>query len=358
MTLQITLTLLVAFIYCAVICAAVPPRRNTCVVQNDRADCSHLSLTEIPSDLPRNITSLDISHNQFKTLNTTTLALYRTLLHLDASYNSITKIDAGWCESLPLLQDLNIQHNVVHLLQEKDLRSCSNVTQLNFAVNRLKIKGEPFTALQNLALLDVTKNGLTSVRLGHQPQMHNLKTLVFSGNNIAALKTDDFFFLENSSLQVLELSDLPALQNIEPGCFKPISGLRVLLMDNSKLSSDVTSKLCNELSGTALASLSLQNTQQTSLLNTTLTGLKNTNLTRFTAHHALHQLMEDSRDSVVLVFLEEVLDHRLTRALLLRRSMLKPCCVLHWPLQRERISAFRQKLRKALTSSNMLSGSR
>lgn len=51
-------------------------------------------------------------------------------------------------------------------------------------------------------------------------------------------------------------------------------------MDNSKLSPDVTSKLCNELSGTALANLSLQNTQQTSLLNTTLTGLRNTNLTR------------------------------------------------------------------------------
>lgn len=67
---------------------------------------------------------------------------------------------------------------------------------------------------------------------------------------------------------------------IEPGCFKPISGLSTLLLDDSRLSPSVISKLCVELSGTALRDLSLQNTQQTSLAKNTLSGLRSTNLTR------------------------------------------------------------------------------
>ncbi|XP_055771904.1 toll-like receptor 3, partial [Salvelinus fontinalis] len=73
---------------------------------------------------------------------------------------------------------------------------------------------------------------------------------------------------------------------------------------------------------------------------------------RFTAHHALHQVIEDSRDSVVLVFLEDVQDYKLSRCLLLRRGMLRPHCILNWPLQRERVPAFHQRLRVALSTTN------
>ncbi|XP_071264657.1 toll-like receptor 3 [Salvelinus alpinus] len=76
------------------------------------------------------------------------------------------------------------------------------------------------------------------------------------------------------------------------------------------------------------------------------------NRPRFTAHHALHQVIEDSRDSVVLVFLEDVQDYKLSRCLLLRRGMLRPHCILNWPLQRERVPAFHQRLRVALSTTN------
>ncbi|XP_076151112.1 toll-like receptor 3 [Alosa pseudoharengus] len=261
-------------------CLGLVPKRTTCLVQNGTADCSHLGLREIPSDLPRNITSLDVSHNQLRTLNPATLLLFPALRHLDVSYNSIAKMDASWCTSLPSLKNFSIQHNVVHILQNKDLHSCSNLTQLNLADNRLKLKDEPFAALQSLTWLDVSNNGLASVKLGNQPQMVNLVTLALSGNKIATLGKDDFYFLKNSSLQVLKLMKMADLQTIEPGCFKPLSSLRALLLDNSKLTPLVISKLCVELSVTALRDLSLRSTQQASLSNTTLTGLRSTNLTR------------------------------------------------------------------------------
>ncbi|KAL0204617.1 hypothetical protein M9458_002635, partial [Cirrhinus mrigala] len=72
----------------------------------------------------------------------------------------------------------------------------------------------------------------------------------------------------------------------------------------------------------------------------------------FKAHHALHQVMEDNRDSLILIFLQDVTDYNLNRSLHLRRGMLRPRCVLYWPLHRERIPAFHQKLRSALASTN------
>ncbi|TSN95706.1 Toll-like receptor 3 [Bagarius yarrelli] len=76
---------------------------------------------------------------------------------------------------------------------------------------------------------------------------------------------------------------------------------------------------------------------------------------QFKAHHALYQVMEDNRDSLVLIFLEDVAEYRLTQSLMLRKGMLKRRCMIQWPLQRERIPAFRQKLQLALGSSNRIS---
>lgn len=126
----------------------VSQKKTSCQVQDDRADCSHLSLEAVPPNLPRNITSLDMSHNRLVRIRPLSLKPYPSLTQLDVSFNSIAKLDDGLCQTLPFLQMLNMQHNEVHLLQEQDLNHCSNLTQLNLASNRLKLQGEPFSVLQ------------------------------------------------------------------------------------------------------------------------------------------------------------------------------------------------------------------
>ena len=88
------------------------------------------------------------------------------------------------------------------------------------------------------------------------------------------------------------------------------------------------------------------------IFSTLLLSPVSSSLLRFKAHLALQQVMEDSRDSLVLIFLQDVTDYRLSRSLLIRRGMLKSRCIVHWPLQKERIPAFQQKLQIALNSSN------
>lgn len=63
------------------------------------------------------------------------------------------------------------------------------------------------------------------------------------------------------------------------GCFKPISGLRTLILDGGKTGSLFISKLCSELSDTAIDALSLQNMKLVTLTNGTFTGLQKTHLT-------------------------------------------------------------------------------
>lgn len=123
-------------------------KKASCSVHHGRADCSHLSLTAIPSDLPGNITSLDMSHNRLRGVSPASLHLYPGLLLLDVSYNSITVLDNGICQTLPLLQKLNIEHNEVRLLKKEDFTNCTNLSWLNMASNRLKLQGEAFSALQ------------------------------------------------------------------------------------------------------------------------------------------------------------------------------------------------------------------
>uniref|UniRef100_A0A667WH46 Toll-like receptor 3 n=1 Tax=Myripristis murdjan TaxID=586833 RepID=A0A667WH46_9TELE len=260
-------------------CCMASEKKTSCKVQHGKADCSHLSLKEIPPDLPRNITSLDLSHNRLTQLPPDAFIPYPGLLHLSVTHNSITKIDEGLCKTLVLLRTLNVEHNEVHLLHEKDLSHCTNLTWLNMAFNRLKLKGEPFSALESLTFLDVSKNNLMSARLGSQPQLPNIVTITFSSNTISALKKDDFFFLSHSSfLQVLNLSSLP-LKTFEPGCFKPITNIKTVIMDGSNMGTDAISKLCSELSGTAINVLSLQKVNLVTLTNTTFRGLQKSNLT-------------------------------------------------------------------------------
>ncbi|XP_076001491.1 LOW QUALITY PROTEIN: toll-like receptor 3 [Genypterus blacodes] len=253
-------------------------KKTACQVKDGRADCSRLMLRAIPATLPRNITSLDVSHNMLVELPPASLTLYPGLIHLNVGYNSIKTLDKGLCQTLALLQTLNVEHNQVHLLTEKDLSHCTSLIRLNMASNRVKLQGEPFSGLQRLNFLDISQNSLRSAKLGSLLQLPDLLTLSLAFNAISTLKKEDFYCLKNSSLQILNLSSVP-LKTFEHGCFQSISTIHTVIMDGSNLGTVVTSELCSELSVTAINGLSLHRTNIVTLTNTTFRGLETTNLT-------------------------------------------------------------------------------
>lgn len=120
--------------------------RNTCKITNKTADCSHLKLMQIPSDLPVNITALDISHNQLKTLPPTNFTKYGQLVYLDAGSNIISKLQLELCQNLPLLEVLKLQHNQLRLLHDV-FAYCTHLQELNLGFNIIVTENEPFKKL-------------------------------------------------------------------------------------------------------------------------------------------------------------------------------------------------------------------
>ncbi|XP_048852233.1 toll-like receptor 3 isoform X2 [Brienomyrus brachyistius] len=253
------------------------PRGVGCRVVNQMADCSHQNLLQIPDDLPSNLTSLDVSHNRLRDLSAAVLGRYGGLRLLRAGYNNVRSLEAGLCLALPQLTQLHVQHNEIYILREQDLLHCSKLMELNLTSNRLKLKGEPFRPLQNLTSLDVSVNGLISAQLGIQPQLWSLEQLSLSGNKISTLQTEDFSWLNQSSVRVLRMAALP-LKLLKPGCLKPLRGLKELVLDRSKLGPDLVEQLSQELAGSRIRWLSLQNIKLDSVTNTTFKGLQDTNL--------------------------------------------------------------------------------
>ncbi|XP_003205822.1 toll-like receptor 3 [Meleagris gallopavo] len=257
------------------LCASVGKQ---CQIRNTMADCSHLKLTQIPSDLPNNITGLDISHNQLKKLVPENLTQYSNLIYLNAGYNIISKLQPELCKNLPLLQILKLEHNQLHELPDGVFATCSNLTELNLGYNIIEVKNDPFKTLENLNILDLSHNHLKSANLGLQQQLKNLRELVLYSNQITELKKEDLKFLSNTSLNSLDLSSNP-LKEFHTGCLQAIGNLFGLILNNVELGENCTKKLCTELSNTAIQNLSLSHVKLSHINRLTLQGLQGTNLT-------------------------------------------------------------------------------
>ncbi|XP_043918448.1 toll-like receptor 3 [Protopterus annectens] len=269
--------------------------QSQCKIVQRFADCSHLKLKEIPSDLPVNITELKVSHNQLKALSVGVLSRYSQLTHLDAGYNLIAKVEEGLCTSLPLLEVLNLQHNVIYHLTNKFFQFCSNLTVLFLQYNKIPaITNDPFLKLQNLKILDVSHNALKSPVLGQQQQqLPNLKELVLSSNSITRLKKEDLTALSNTSLIKLDLSANP-LTKFEPGCLRTLQQLDILVMDSIMLGLNLTEELCMELENTSIKMLSLRKVNLSRIASTTFAGLEVTQLKVLDLSENTLSLIEDN----------------------------------------------------------------
>ncbi|KAM6221014.1 toll-like receptor 3 [Rhynchocyon petersi] len=268
---------------------------NKCVVRHEVADCSHLKLTQIPDDLPTNITVLNLTHNQLRRLPPANFTRYGQLIILDGGFNTISKLEPELCLNLPLLRILNLQHNELSQLSDKTFIFCMSLTELHLMSNSIHIiKNNPFRNLKHLSKLDLAHNGLSSTKLGTELQLENLQELLLSNNKIHTLRHEELDFLGNSSLKKLDLSSNP-IKEFSPGCFHAIGNLFGISLNNAQLGSSLMEKLCLELSNTSIQRLSLSNVQLGRINNKTFYGLNQTNLTILDlSHNSLSMIVDDS----------------------------------------------------------------
>ncbi|KAE8629748.1 hypothetical protein XENTR_v10000583 [Xenopus tropicalis] len=269
---------------------------NPCKITEDlTADCSHLKLSAIPSDLPRNIKALDLSHNQLKKLPAANLSVYDQLERLDAGFNTLHQFEPALCKQLLMLKTLNLEHNEFTKISENDFTFCVHLSELHLASNGISnIDGNPFEKLENLLFLDMSHNKMISTALGNKQQLNNLKELYLNSNKISKLNKEAFEFLANTSLQKLDLSSNP-LTEINPGCFQAIGSFAALVIQNTQLDPQRTEQVCSELAHTGVRNLTLNNIRLSKIRNTTFKGLADTNLTVLDlSGNSLSQIDNDS----------------------------------------------------------------
>ncbi|CAL1536888.1 unnamed protein product, partial [Lymnaea stagnalis] len=214
------------------------------------ADCGRCNLTEVPQDLPDNITHLLLNYNNISSsaLYPGVLANYSKLLVLQMDCNNLTVLPEGLFYGLSSLIQLSLYNN--NILMDSALNRSTVFAPLG---NTLKIlvmnRNNPNTSSDQLMYPDFALSFLTKLTVLHMDglmnktfdqgfsnlkELRNLKLAGFKCGycNIHLLSNETFQFL--TSLHDLNVSDC-GIQGkiIENGAFEKLTELRSLDVSNN-----------------------------------------------------------------------------------------------------------------------------
>ncbi|CAC5413570.1 unnamed protein product [Mytilus coruscus] len=109
-----------------------------CNVQNTIVDCCNLALTTIPSHLPVNATSLDLSKNSIKIVKGFAFQSLRYITDLDLERNLIQLIEINAFHGLHRLRSLNLNFNSITLFPDGMFDRLNGLQDLSIAGNTLQ----------------------------------------------------------------------------------------------------------------------------------------------------------------------------------------------------------------------------
>ncbi|KAK5613448.1 hypothetical protein CRENBAI_021637 [Crenichthys baileyi] len=335
------------------------------------------------------LTELDLSWNSYlhterKLTNKTFVSLADSPLRkLNLEGNALVGIESGSFSCLKNLSILLLDHNFIsQIFTGKEFEGLAQLKELHISnnVQAIDLTPESFVNVINLSVLTLGKS-LKAETLNHDSSpfrpLSNLTVLDLSNNNIANIRENMLEGLENLRVLKLQHNNLVRLWKMANPGFSDakVEEGRGFEYDAYVIHAEEdarwverrmfplekkTCRFCLEDRDSIIGMSqfeSIVNNMRKSrkiLFVVTENLLKDPWCGRFKIHHALHQVIEASRDSVVLIFLQDVHDYKLSQSLFLRRGMLRERCILNWPPQKERIPAFYQKLLIALGMTNQL----
>lgn len=136
----------------------------------------------IPADINKDVTILDLSHNQI-TLNirdTSVLQTYFLLTELYLFENNVTILYNNSFGNLSNLQILNICRNSIRIIQQDAFIGLKKLKQLYLCQNKmLQLNPEIFVPLKNLKLLNLQGNLISYFDV---PQLFPLEIIILYGN--------------------------------------------------------------------------------------------------------------------------------------------------------------------------------
>merc|ERR550539_1324756 len=113
------------------------PAECSCSSSGVVVDCSNRGLTKIPSPLPKDTVTLNLSNNNITAVQALDLSALRDLKALDFSYNQLTAISEGSFIHLQQLEELDLHHNHINCIDPSGLSSLQKLRYLSLSFNQI-----------------------------------------------------------------------------------------------------------------------------------------------------------------------------------------------------------------------------
>ncbi|XP_042608960.1 leucine-rich repeat and transmembrane domain-containing protein 2-like [Cyprinus carpio] len=164
-----------------------------CSCNVNHTDCSDLnqlaSLDSILDQLPFDASYLNLSNNNFTTVEPGSFSNFSDLLHLDLSRNLLSVVFPSSFSHLNKLQVLDLSENLLVRLPINLFSGLNSLTELVLRDNRLKeLNPDQFKGLTELRRLDLSFNSLCSVPTHLLDGLQNLVWLSLMGNKLKTLQ--------------------------------------------------------------------------------------------------------------------------------------------------------------------------
>lgn len=152
----------------------------------------------------KSINHLEISGCELKSLSRQMIDAWKDVYHLDISNNKIKSLPGNFFTSLTTLKHLDISNNNIQSLPDNFLSSLSALEYLDISRNKLhSMQLRDFVKLPNLYYLNARECGMKISSLNLLSQLHNLQTLVLSGNHMKGVELTNTL----PQLEYLDLSN-------------------------------------------------------------------------------------------------------------------------------------------------------
>ncbi|CAK6984171.1 toll-like receptor 13, partial [Scomber scombrus] len=172
-------------------------------------NCRHRDLAAVPHDIPRDVSSVDLSFNLIGQINRKDFGFFSKLRLLFLNWNKIAHIDDGSFIGLAALSTLGMGANELTSLTGNLFQGLSNLTTLDIGQNKIQfIDASAFQFLTSLQTVMLDLNQLQHVS-DIQPilQLPHLQNLSIGQNLFHSFQTKDLLLNMSSSLKVLDVAD-------------------------------------------------------------------------------------------------------------------------------------------------------
>uniref|UniRef100_A0A3B4B194 TIR domain-containing protein n=1 Tax=Periophthalmus magnuspinnatus TaxID=409849 RepID=A0A3B4B194_9GOBI len=180
-----------------------------CFLAGRTAICSNHKLSQIPTDLPLSVRSIDLRGNNISNIQLSDFSDFPNVTSLNLKHNGISHIGKLTFSKLTSLRQLILSDNRIEILIEEVFHGLSKLKELLIDSNHIQsVEPNAFRLLSSLTFLNLSSNNLRTISQVHLRHMPLLNQLIIRNISITTFSSPD---LANTSTQIksLDLSRNP-----------------------------------------------------------------------------------------------------------------------------------------------------